>query len=213
MDVVKLIAYAYLALQTLVDLSLGVIIYHQAGSFWLSALVVALPFFLSLYLLSGLITEKFRGRYGITVSLYEPAGLIGVAFLIVIHVAVTGMFMADAVGKMGRGPHIPITFTGTVKSVEKLGERELRGIPVEPIDFDSRIDRFAVTVHVESVTPAQVAFEAGTDQDFTVHEPIALLGVDVIGARYLFEGGWNEEHDGTMLFNLKASQIFDADTR
>ena len=213
MNIFKLIVYAYLALQVLVDLILGVTIYHQIGSLWLSIVIMALPFSLSIYLLCGLVTEKLPGRYGIRVSLYEPAGFIGVAFLIIIHVIITGMFMAGAVEKLGRGPSIPITFVGTVKSVEPLGERELRGIPVDPVDFDSRVARFAVTVHIEAVTPGQVAFERGTDQAFTVHEPIAVFGPDAIGKKYRFEAGWNEEHNGSMIINLKASQILYEDAR
>jgi hypothetical protein len=213
MDIFKLIVYAYLALQVLADLTLGVIIYHQSGGLWLSIAIMALPFSLSVYLLYGLVTEKLPRRYGRPVSLYEPAGFIGVAFLIIIHIIITGMFMAGAVEKMGRGPYIPITFVGMVKSIEPLGEQELRGIPVDPVDFDSRVARFAVTVHIESVTPGQVAFERGTDQVFSVHEPIAVFGPDAIGKKYRFEAGWNEEHRGSMIFNLKASQILYQDTR
>src|ERR1043166_3806165 len=55
---------------------------------------------------------------------------------------------------------VTITFTGTVKSVEMLGDRELK---VFPIDLDSR---FAITVHIEAVTPEDVPLKVDTDQNF-----------------------------------------------
>jgi hypothetical protein len=83
---------------------------------------------------------------------------------------------------------VSITFSGTVKSIEPLGKRELRVIPV---DFDSK---FAVTVHIESVTPGEVPLEGGTDQVFAVHSPARLFGAvkeDIVGKKYRFKVTWN----------------------
>ena len=84
---------------------------------------------------------------------------------------------------------VSITFIGTVKSIEQLGQRELR---VTPVDFDSR---FAVTVHIESVAPEDGPLEAGTDRVFAVHSPSKLFGAvekDIIGKKYRFKVAWDE---------------------
>lgn len=93
----------------------------------------------------------------------------------------------------GSSPDLPshkvsITFIGTVKSIEPLGQRELRVIPV---DFDSR---FAVTVHIESVTPGKAPLEGGADRVFAVHSPAQLFGAveeDIVGKKYRFRVAWN----------------------
>ena len=84
---------------------------------------------------------------------------------------------------------VSITFIGTVQSIEPLGQRELR---VTPVDFDSR---FAVRVHIESVTPEDGPLEGGTDRVFAVHSPAQLFGAvqeDVIGKKYRFRVAWDE---------------------
>jgi len=83
---------------------------------------------------------------------------------------------------------VSITFIGTVKSLDPWGERELRVIPT---DFDSR---FAVTVHIESVTPGDAPLEGGKDQVFAVHSPARLLGAvkeDMVGRKYRFKVTWD----------------------
>jgi len=97
---------------------------------------------------------------------------------------------------------IPVTFIGTVTAIELLGNRELRVIPV---DFDSR---FAVTIHIESVTPRDVPLVAGTDQVFAVHSPSELFQSrekDAIGKKYRFQIVWNEMPDRSRFSNLTAS--------
>ena len=87
---------------------------------------------------------------------------------------------------------IPITFTGTVKSIEPLGERELQVIPV---DFDSR---FAIVIHIESVAPGNVPLAADTDRIFAVHSPTMLFRgatEDIIGKKYRFKITWNGVRD------------------
>lgn len=90
-EVVRRYAYAFLALRALIDLTLGVVVYRQAGSLAPAAglLMVCSVFYLLLYF--GLRDEEFRGRYGRRVILWrEPAGYwFIVAFLVVFHLAVT----------------------------------------------------------------------------------------------------------------------------
>jgi len=84
---------------------------------------------------------------------------------------------------------VSITFIGTVKSIEPLGKRQLR---VTPVDLDAR---FAVTVHIESVTRGEVPLEGDTDQVFAVHSPAKIFGAakeeDIIGKKYRFKVAWN----------------------
>lgn len=101
---------------------------------------------------------------------------------------------------------VTITFTGTVKSVEMLGERELKVIPV---DFDSR---FAVTVHIESVSPKEVPLKANTDQNFAIHSPAQLFQAakeDAIGKKYRFNVVWNGIGSNSRLSELSAVRIVD----
>jgi hypothetical protein len=101
---------------------------------------------------------------------------------------------------------LSIAFIATVKSIELLGERELKVIPV---DFDSR---FAVTVHIESVTPKEVPLKADTDQNFAIHSPAQLFQVakeDAIGKKYRFKVIWNGMRSNSKFFNLSAVSIVD----
>jgi hypothetical protein len=99
---------------------------------------------------------------------------------------------------------VSITFIATVKSIEMLGERELKVIPV---DFDSR---FAVTVHIESVTPKDVPLEADTDQNFGIHSPAQLFPdtkEEAIGKNYRFKAVWNGMGTNSKFYNLTAVSI------
>lgn len=101
---------------------------------------------------------------------------------------------------------VTITFAGTVKSVEMLGDRELKVIPV---DFDSR---FAVTVHIESVTPKEVPLKADTDQNFAIHSPAQLFQAakeEVIGKKYRFKVVWNGMRSNSKFYDLSAVRIVD----
>jgi hypothetical protein len=213
MELFKRIAYVYLALHALIDLALGVIVYHQIGLLVVSIAIMAVPFSLSIILYFGLRNEKFRGRYGRRVILWrEPVGYwFCFAIVVLIHLGITGAMVSAAYEtEMTTGPEIPITFIGTVKSIEPLGERELRVIPV---DKDSR---FAVTVHIESVTPKQVVFEGSTDQVFAVEYPGALFLAqeeDVIGKKYRFKAAWYQQRNGIKFSNLTASRVEDEDTQ
>ena len=101
---------------------------------------------------------------------------------------------------------VSITFIGTVKSIEQLSEREL---PVIPIGFDSR---FAVTVHIESVTPKEVPLKADADENFAIHSPAQLFQAaeeDTIGKKYRFKVVWNGVPDNSKFYNLSAVRIVD----
>jgi len=94
-----------------------------------------------------------------------------------------------------------VTFTGTVKSVEMLGDRELK---VFPIDLDSR---FAITVHIEAVTPEDVPLKVDTDQKFAIHSPARLFGdgkENVVGRKYCFIVVWNGMHTNSKFYELSA---------
>ena len=104
---------------------------------------------------------------------------------------------------------VSITFIATVKSIEQLGERELKVIPV---DFDSR---FAVTVHIESVTPKEIPLKADTDQNFAIHSPAQLFQAakeDAIGKKYRFKVVWNGMRSNSKFYNLSAVAIVDDGT-
>ena len=101
---------------------------------------------------------------------------------------------------------VSITFIATVKSIELLGERELKVIPV---GFDSR---FAVTVHIESVTSKEVPLEADTDENFAIHSPAQLFQVakeDSVGKKYRFKVVWNDVPGNSKFSNLSAVRIVD----
>ena len=88
-----------------------------------------------------------------------------------------------------KGKEISISFTGTVKSIEPLGQRELR---VFPVDVASR---FAITIHIEAVTPRESPLKSGEDQVFAVHSPAKLFKAaakDVVGRKYRFKVKWDE---------------------
>ena len=96
----------------------------------------------------------------------------------------------------------------TVKAIEPLGNRELQVIPV---DLDSR---FAVTVHIEAVTPRDVPLKVGTDQIFAVHSPARLFGAvneDIIGRKYRFKVAWNGTRNNARFSELTAARIVEED--
>ncbi|HSB27580.1 MAG TPA: hypothetical protein VLE19_06990 [Pyrinomonadaceae bacterium] len=85
-----------------------------------------------------------------------------------------------------------ITFVGTVKSIEQLGRKNLRVIPV---DLDSR---FAITIHIEAVTPAEVPLKPGADHVFAVHSPARLFRAvteEIIDKKYRFKVDWNVDNN------------------
>jgi hypothetical protein len=105
---------------------------------------------------------------------------------------------------------ITITFTGSVKSIDVLGGRELKAVPV---DLDSR---FAITVHIEAVTPEDVPLEVDTDQNFAIHSPAQLFGDEkenVIGRKYRFKVVWNGIRTHSKFYELSAVPIVDEATR
>jgi hypothetical protein len=105
---------------------------------------------------------------------------------------------------------VSITFTGTVKSIELLGERKLKVIPV---NFDSR---FAVTVHIESVTPLETPLKEGAEAIFAIHSPARLFLAgekDVVGKKYRFRLTWEKVNDRSRFSQLTASPIKDNETR
>jgi hypothetical protein len=84
---------------------------------------------------------------------------------------------------------VSITFVGTVKSIEPLGRRELKVIPV---DCDSR---FAVTVDVEEVAPKDAPLQSNKNQVFAIHSPARLFLApekEIIGSKYRFRVTWTD---------------------
>lgn len=105
-----------------------------------------------------------------------------------------------------RSHKVSIVFIGTVKSIEPLGKRDLRVIPV---DVDPR---FAITVHVESVTPKETPLKVDTDQVFAVHSPARLFSAveeEIIGRKYRFKVAWNEGRNESTFSDLTAFPIAD----
>jgi len=97
-----------------------------------------------------------------------------------------------------------IKFTGTVKSIEVLGERKLKVIPVH---FDPR---FAVTVDIESTTPQETWFKEGAEETFAIHSPAKLFLTreqDVIGKKYRFELIREKLTNGSRYSQLTASPV------
>ena len=107
-------------------------------------------------------------------------------------------------------PKVSITFTGTVKSIELLGDRELKIIPV---DIDPR---FAVVVHIESVAPQAAPLKEGADEVFAIHSPARLFRArekDVIGKKYRFKLTWEKVSNGPKFSQFTANQIEDDGVR
>ena len=105
---------------------------------------------------------------------------------------------------------VSITFTGTVKSIELLGERELKIIPVG-ID-----PRFAVVVHIESVAPPTVPLKEGADEVFAIHSPARLFRArekDVIGKKYQFKLTWEKVSNRPRFSQLTANPMDDDEAR
>jgi len=107
-------------------------------------------------------------------------------------------------------PKVSITFTGTVKSIELLGERERKIIPV---DVDSR---FAVVVYIESVALEGTPLKEGADEVFAIHSPARLFRAgenDVIGKKYRFKLTWEKVSNGSKFSQLTANPIEDDEAR
>jgi len=105
---------------------------------------------------------------------------------------------------------VSITFIATVKSIEQLGDRELQVIPV---GLDSR---FAVTVHIESVTPKEAPLNIDTDQSFAVHSPAQLFHDEkknIISRKYQFKAVWNGMRTNPKFHGLSAVPIVDKATQ
>ncbi len=120
------------------------------------------------------------------------------------HAAGTGNFVCSSSKK------VSITFIGTVKSIETLGERKVRVIPV---DLDSR---FAITIHIEAVLPDGVPLKAGTDQVFAVHSPVMLFqmgAADIIGKKFRFKIAWKGTDNDSRFSNLTVAAIVDEDAK
>jgi hypothetical protein len=101
---------------------------------------------------------------------------------------------------------VSITFTGMVKAIEMLGERKLNVIP---LDFDSR---FAVIVHIESVTPRETPLKEGVEEVFAIHSPAKLFLAteeEVIGEKYRFKMTWEKMGNRSKFSQLTASRIDD----
>ena len=120
------------------------------------------------------------------------------------HTVGTGNFLCSSSKK------VSIAFTGTVKSIETLGERKLLVIPVDP---DSR---FAITIHIEAVSPDAVPLKAGTDQVFAVHSPAMLFQLgeaDIIGKKFRFKIAWKGTDNESRFSNLTVAAIVDEDPK
>lgn len=90
-ELFKHYAFAFLALRALIDLTLAVIVYYQAGSFapGIGLVLVCSVFYFFLYL--GIRNEKFYGRYGRRVFLWrEPVAYwFVVGLLVLFHLIIT----------------------------------------------------------------------------------------------------------------------------
>src|SRR2546423_9698811 len=105
---------------------------------------------------------------------------------------------------------VSIAFTGTVKAIEQLGERELSVIPV---DVDPR---FAVTVHIESATPDEKPFKKGEEVVFAIHSPAILFlgkGEDAVGKKYRFKLVREKTSKSLRYSQLTAGPIEDVEAR
>jgi len=101
---------------------------------------------------------------------------------------------------------VSISFTGTVKAIEQLGEREMRVIPV---DVDPR---FAVTVYIESAAPGETSLKEGEEVVFAIHSPARLFRAkeeDVIGNKYRFKLIREKVSQGLRYSQLTAGPIAD----
>ena len=92
-ELLKRYAFVFLAVRALIDLTLGVVIYRQAGSLapGVGFLLICSAFYALLYF--GIRDEEFPGRYGRRVILWrEPVGYwLVVGLLIVSRLAVTAL--------------------------------------------------------------------------------------------------------------------------
>lgn len=97
-ELLRRYALAFLAVRALIDLTLGVMIYRQAGSLVPAVALVLVCSVFYIILCRGIMNEEFPGRYGRRVILWrEPAGYwLVVGFLVASHLAVTAL-MAWAV--------------------------------------------------------------------------------------------------------------------
>jgi len=99
------------------------------------------------------------------------------------------------------GTEIPISFTGTVVSIEYLGRWTGTLIPV---DFDSR---FAATVKIESADGGQEFFKAGETVTFGIHSPVKLFQApaeQAVGKQYKFTVYYHKTQDGVEFRTLTA---------
>ena len=86
-----------------------------------------------------------------------------------------------------------ITFTGIVKSIEVLGKRKLKAIP---IDVDAR---FILIIQIESVQSSEAPFQKGVEQAFAVHSPAKIFDgaqeKEIIGKQYQFNIEWEKDKE------------------
>jgi hypothetical protein len=82
---------------------------------------------------------------------------------------------------------IKVSFTGTVRIVEKLG---LRGATVYPVELDAR---FLLVVDVLSVEHDKTPIRVGKEISFAIHSPARLFGTsaeDAVGKTCQFTAAW-----------------------
>ena len=100
-------------------------------------------------------------------------------------------------------PKVSITFTGTIESIEPLGKRALKVIPV---DFDSS---FALIIQIDSVSTRETSLKAGRKAVFAIHSQARLFPAekDVIGKKYRFKLNWEKVSNTSRFSQLAASSI------
>jgi hypothetical protein len=95
----KRIIIIYIALRAIIDLTLAALIYRQTGTLGVSIGVLLVLGVFYYFMCVGIRREEFKGRYGQQVILWrEPVAFWFVfAFLVLAHLAVTGLVITDLV--------------------------------------------------------------------------------------------------------------------
>ena len=111
---------------------------------------------------------------------------------------------ASAIADADQKQDIAVSFTGTVKDVEPLGNRALTAIlvGVDP--------RFVLTVRVESVMGCGAPLQQDTDAIFAIHSPARLFlmeGKGIVGEQFSFRLRGSREGRETRYVFLEATPM------
>ena len=98
---------------------------------------------------------------------------------------------------------VVVTFVGTVQWINMLRARQPVGLCVS---FDPR---FALSVHVDSITEGPAPFESQTDVVLSIHSPARLFAEsqeNVIGKTYLFRLRGKRTGTRTRFYSISAQR-------